>query len=283
MIEMIVDTALSEVPVNAAPLVDSALSIQASVAHNAAGMALQWNFVTSAGAFSQTAVTPTTGGNYDWTVQGSGMYTIEIPASGGASINNNTEGYGWFSGSATGVIPWRGPFIKFRKADDVSDVSYFTIVRGSTSQTIEFGILDATSKKRLTGLLYNTSGLTAYFYRQNAAGSTAITLADMTVGTWASGGFKVIDATNMPGFYQLGVPNAAIASSTGIDRVSIYLHGASNMAPKIVHIDLVDSVVLGTDSRVLVSANENVPAAIKVVNATTIQGDGSAGNKWRPV
>jgi hypothetical protein len=44
------------------------------------------------------------------------MYTMEIPASGGAHINNDTEGYGWFTGFCTGVLPWRGPTIGFRRA-----------------------------------------------------------------------------------------------------------------------------------------------------------------------
>ena len=115
---MDVDSALGEVPVNDSPLLDDAdfKSIEDAVAYNAAGMALKWNFVTSAGAFTQTAVTPTTGGAYDWVHQGGGIYTIEIPASGGASINNDTEGYGWFSGVATGVVPWKGPIIGFRAA-----------------------------------------------------------------------------------------------------------------------------------------------------------------------
>lgn len=115
---MDVDTALAEVPVNILPLLDDTdfKTRETGVAYNAAGMDLVWNFVTTAGAFSQTAVTPTTSGTYDWTHQGDGMYTIEIPASGGASINNDTEGYGWFSGVATGVLPWRGPVITFRAA-----------------------------------------------------------------------------------------------------------------------------------------------------------------------
>lgn len=116
---MDVDTALAEVPVNIMPLLDDTdfKTIEGAVAYNAAGMALRWHFVTSAGAYTVTSVTPTTGGNYDWTDQGdSGVYTIEIPASGGASINNDTEGYGWFTGVATGVLPWRGPIIGFRAA-----------------------------------------------------------------------------------------------------------------------------------------------------------------------
>jgi hypothetical protein len=115
---MDVDAALSEVPVNLMPLVDDTdfKTIEAAVAYNAAGMDLRWNFVTTGGSFTSTAVTPTTGGTYDWTHQGDGIYTIEIPASAGASINNDTEGFGWFSGVVTGVLPFRGPVIGFRAA-----------------------------------------------------------------------------------------------------------------------------------------------------------------------
>lgn len=112
-----VDAAITEAPVNIMPLIDDTdfKTIEAAVAYDAAGMALYWHFVTTAGAYSVTQVTPTTGGVYDWTDQGdAGVYTIEIPASGGASINNDTEGYGWFTGVCTGVLPWRGPTIGFR-------------------------------------------------------------------------------------------------------------------------------------------------------------------------
>lgn len=115
---MDVDAALGEVPVNLMPLIDSGdfVTVEDAVAFDAAGMDLRWNFVTTAGAFTSTAVTPTSGGNYDWAHQGDGMYSIEIPASGGASINNDTEGFGWFSGKITGVLPFRGPVIGFRAA-----------------------------------------------------------------------------------------------------------------------------------------------------------------------
>jgi hypothetical protein len=120
--KMVVDVALAEVPVNIMPLLDDTdfKTIEAAVAHNAAGMDLRWNFVTTAGAYTSTAVTPTTGGTYDWAHQGDGMYSIEIPASGGASINNDTEGFGWFTGFATGVLPWRGPIIQFSPAHIVN-------------------------------------------------------------------------------------------------------------------------------------------------------------------
>lgn len=114
---MDVDTALAEVPVNLMPLIDDTdfKTRETAVAYNAAGMDLVWNFTTTGGSTTQTAVTPTTGGVHDWAHQGDGIYTIEIPASGG-TINNDTEGFGWFSGVCTGVLPWRGPVIGFRAA-----------------------------------------------------------------------------------------------------------------------------------------------------------------------
>ena len=115
---MDVDAALTEVPVNKVALIDDAdfKTREEAVTYNQAGMDLVWNFVTTAGVYTQTAVTPTTAGVYDWVNQGNGMYSIEIPASGGASINNDAEGFGWFTGYATGVLPWTGPTIGFRAA-----------------------------------------------------------------------------------------------------------------------------------------------------------------------
>jgi len=115
MLRFPTNIALSEVPVNDLPLIDDTdfKTRETAIAYNASGMDLVWNFVTSTGAMTQTAVTPTTGGSYDWTHQGDGLYSIEIPKSGGASINNDTVGFGWFSGFVTGVLPWKGPLIEF--------------------------------------------------------------------------------------------------------------------------------------------------------------------------
>lgn len=126
-----VDVAMTEVPVNLLPLIDATdyKTIEDAVAYDAAGLALVWNFITTTGVFTQTAVTPTTGGDYDWVHQGDGMYTIEIPVSGGASVNNDAEGFGWFTGVATGILPWRGPVICFRAAglnDALIDNAYST-------------------------------------------------------------------------------------------------------------------------------------------------------------
>lgn len=112
-----VDTAVA-VAVNKVPIVASAdfTTIDETIAYNESGMDLNWNFITSAGVQTQTNVTPTTGGVYDWTHVGNGMYKIEIPASGGGSINNDTEGYGWFSGIADAILPFVSPVYCFRAA-----------------------------------------------------------------------------------------------------------------------------------------------------------------------
>jgi hypothetical protein len=113
---MDVDTALSEVPVNVMPLLDDTdfKSVEEAVAFG--DPTLYWHFTKTDGTTSVTAVTATSGGDYDWNHQDNGLYTIEIPASGGASINNTEEGFGFFSGTASGVLPWRGPVIGFRAA-----------------------------------------------------------------------------------------------------------------------------------------------------------------------
>lgn len=144
---MDVDAGLSEVPVNIFPLIDDTdfKTIETGVAYNESGMDLVWNFITPAGAMTQTAVTPTTGGDYDWSHQGDGMYSIEIPASGGASINNDTEGFGWFSGVCDGVLPWRGPTIGFRAAglNNLLVEDAFSATRGLAGTALPDAAADA--------------------------------------------------------------------------------------------------------------------------------------------
>lgn len=117
------------------------------------------------------------------------------------------------------------------------------IPKGSTNVLVNVFIQDSTSTTGAgkTGLAYNTAGLTAYYHRNTAASPTAITLATMTVGTWVSGGFKEIDSTNMPGWYQIGLPDAAIAG--GADFVGVHLKGATGMAPLPLEIQFSDEVI----------------------------------------
>lgn len=141
-----VDAAIT-VPVNFMALIDDTdfKTREIAIAYNEAGMDLVWNFQTTAGVTSQTAVTPTTAGVYDWAHSGDGMYKIEIPASGGGSINNDTEGFGWFSGICTGVLPWAGPIIVFRAAglNNALIDSAYSATRGLSGNALPDAAADA--------------------------------------------------------------------------------------------------------------------------------------------
>jgi cell division protein ZapA (FtsZ GTPase activity inhibitor) len=117
-------------------------------------------------------------------------------------------------------------------------VAKVCIKAGTTSKLLDIFIQDSSSTTGagLTGLVFNSASLTAYYYREGAASATAITLATMTLGTWATGGFVVVDGTNMPGCYQLGIPDAAIAS--GAKSVLVMLKGATNTAPLVLEVEL---------------------------------------------
>ena len=110
---------------------------------------------------------------------------------------------------------------------------------GATSNIFQVFVRDSSSLTGggLTGLAYNTSSLTAYYHRDTDTTATAISLVTMTVGTFTSGGFKEIDATNMPGWYQICPPDAAIAS--GAKTCAFHLKGATNMAPLPFEVQLV--------------------------------------------
>jgi len=108
---------------------------------------------------------------------------------------------------------------------------------GATSEIWQIWIADSSSTTGagLTGLVFNTASLTAYYHKDLDTTATAITLVTMTVGTFTSSGFKEIDATNMPGWYQFCPPNAAI--STG-KSCGFLLKGATNMAQLPIEVQL---------------------------------------------
>lgn len=107
---------------------------------------------------------------------------------------------------------------------------------GATSVILEIFIEDSASAGNgKTGLAFNTASLVAYYKINSGVASVAITLATATLGTWATGGFKEVDATNVPGVYELSVPDAAFASG---GCVFIMLKGAAGMFPVQIIVDL---------------------------------------------
>lgn len=112
------------------------------------------------------------------------------------------------------------------------------LVGGSTSVSLLVFIQNSSSTTGagLTGLVYNSASLTAYYARPGAA-ATSITLATQTVnGAYSSGGFVEVDAANMPGVYRFDIPNAALAA--GVNSVVAMLKGATNMAPLLLEIQI---------------------------------------------
>lgn len=116
------------------------------------------------------------------------------------------------------------------------------IVAGATSQSVDIFIQDSTSTTGggKTGLVFNTSGLIAYYTFTGAnTTATAISLATLSLVTsaWSSGGFIEIDSSHQPGWYRLDLPNASITSGKGRE-VNLHLQGATGMAPCPVKVNL---------------------------------------------
>lgn len=167
------------------------------------------------------------------------------------------------------------------------------IVNGSTSKSV-FIYIQAASGLPATGLAYDTADLLASYAGTKLA-RVAITLADLAAITtaWASGGFKEVDATNMPGWYRLDVPNAALALAADEVVVTIIKDGVAAGATIIpipaitvgtveAKLDIVDGnvddveskigVAVGTIGEVVDDIAGGIPS-LDVVNTSTTRTD----------
>lgn len=108
---------------------------------------------------------------------------------------------------------------------------------GTTSYFTRVYLEDSSSSTNapLTGLTYASSGLKFSYIRDDQTTVTSVTPVTAAVGTYTSGGFKEIDATNFPGLYEIGIPNAALASGK---TVQINVFGATNLKPCPIEIEL---------------------------------------------
>lgn len=137
-----------------------------------------------------------------------------------------------------------------------------TVKKGTTSKILHLFILDSSKSdgSGLTGLVYNSAGLTAYYIREGSGTSTAITLANGMLGNWISGGFAQVDATNLPGVYEFQIPNNCLAA--GDDQVVIMLKGAANMAPLPLEIQLDDNTSKDVYDRIGAPTGASIAADI---------------------
>jgi hypothetical protein len=101
-----------------------------------------------------------------------------------------------------------------------------SIKAGSTSVSVIVQLIDRTTFLPKTGIAH-TDLVSASYLRQGGV-RTAIALSALAAvdSAYSSGGWKELDSTNMPGYYRLDLPDAAVA--TGADWV---------------HIDVADDVV----------------------------------------
>ncbi len=114
------------------------------------------------------------------------------------------------------------------------------IKRGTTSKRRLIFIADSSSTTGagLPNLVFNSAGLVAYYYASDLANDVQITLVTATLGTYTSGGLVAVDNTNMPGWYEFGIPDASLDGGT---EAVIQLRGAANMVPVNIYIEI-DSV-----------------------------------------
>lgn len=134
-----------------------------------------------------------------------------------------------------------------------------SFTKGATSQRVAFPIGNSatTDGSGNTALAFNTPSMACYFWRDGDTAPTAISLASGTLGTWSSGGFKIIDSVNMPGMYEFGIPNACLV--TGSKSCKIMFKGVTGMRPTILDIRLT-----GTDDQDAATGGITDIAAIKV-------------------
>ena len=116
--------------------------------------------------------------------------------------------------------------MKLRIAGGSTDVSLVIFIQSTAS-------VDGAG---LTGLVFNTAGLSCYYVRPGAA-DAQLALANVAVaGAHADGGFVEIDAANMPGWYRLDLSDAIVAA--GVTSVGIQAKGAADMAQLSIEIQL---------------------------------------------
>jgi len=264
MADMYIDVNVAvAVLVNMLPLTDDTdfKTRETAIAYNEAGMDLVWNFTTSAGVVTQTAVTPTTSGDYDWTHVGDGMYKIEIPASGGASINNTAEGYGFFTGICTGVLPWRSPIYCFR-ASNINDAlcDSTTLITSDDIGLLYEGTISTVNSQ------FSFDMDTGIVTDDNWIGLTAV-IKDVSTGdkwaTWVADVDQIND--------RLILAAAPTFTAVATDEIRVF-----NIPHPRYALNQYDAVVPNDLS------SGNIGVNVTKVRGTTIAGSGTEFDPWGP-
>ena len=125
--------------------------------------------------------------------------------------------------------------------------------RGATSRIFHIFIQDSsvTTGAGLVGLGFASPGLVSAYIRPGEAASTALTLETGTLGTWvaptsnAHMRFVMIHPVDMPGWYEIQLPDALLDTTGTRKSLGIILQGAASMAPCNLEIQLTGAQVFG--------------------------------------
>lgn len=142
----------------------------------------------------------------------------------------------------------------------------FKIKEGTTSKILRIFIQDstATDGSGKTGL----SAATCYWIAEGDSSPTELTISvSGTVGTYSSGGLKEVSSSNMPGVYELGIPDACL-DNTSDGSVLIMLKG-TGIVPVLIEIEL-DKIDYRSDSYAKLEASAGT-----IVNSTATSGSHS--------
>jgi hypothetical protein len=114
--------------------------------------------------------------------------------------------------------------------------------QAANSKVIEIMLRDSTTGQGKTGLVHDSAGMTAYYVREGGATAVEIVLAHGAAGdAYSSGKLAELDGTNMPGVYQLHVPNAALATAANACTILVKATGVINSKTRI--------LIIATDLR----------------------------------
>lgn len=117
------------------------------------------------------------------------------------------------------------------------------VTKGSTDYTVDVHLIQDAGATNpgdpLTGLVFNSAGLTCY-YREGATGTvTQLALATQTVGgAHSDGGFVLLSDTLMPGSYRLDLSDTIVSGTN--NQATVVLAGHADLAPHTVNIVLTD-------------------------------------------
>lgn len=98
----------------------------------------------------------------------------------------------------------------------------YVLKKGTTARTIFVQVRDAVhGRTPVVGLSHRSPGAIAAYLRAGETAALPIALTAGSLGKYQPGGIVEVDTLLMPGIYQLGIPDAALAS--GADSVVVFV------------------------------------------------------------